>query len=48
MELISTVKMKKAQDLAISKREFVLEMLKVFTKIEHSLADMSFFQKQDS
>lgn len=29
MELISTVKMKKAQDLAIEK-EFVLEMLKIF------------------
>ncbi len=48
MELISTVKMKKAQDLAISKREFVLEMLKVFTRIEHSLADLSFFHKQNS
>jgi len=48
MELISTVKMKKAQELAISKREFVLEMLKVFTRIEHSLSDMTFFKKQDS
>ncbi len=48
MELISTVKMKKAQDLAVSKREFVLEMLKVFTRIEPFLNDMPFFKKQDS
>jgi F0F1-type ATP synthase gamma subunit len=46
MELISTVKMKKAQDLAVSKREFVLEMLKVFTRVEPFLHDMPFFQKQ--
>jgi len=46
MELISTVKMKKAQDLAVSKREFVLEMLKVFVRIEPFLNDMPFFQKQ--
>lgn len=45
MELISTVKMKKAQDLAISKREFVLEILKVFTRVEPFLKDMSFFKK---
>ena len=48
MELISTVKMKKAQDLAVSKREFVLEMLKVFVRIEAFLKDMPFFGKQDS
>ena len=47
MELISTVKMKKAQDLAISKREFVLEMLKVFTRVEPFLSDMPFFKKQE-
>ncbi len=47
MELISTVKMKKAQDLAVSKREFVLEMLKVFTRIEPFLNDMPFFKKQE-
>jgi F0F1-type ATP synthase gamma subunit len=34
MELISTVKMKKAQDLALEKRDFVLEMLKIFLKVE--------------
>ena len=48
MELISTVKMKKAQDLAVSKREFVLEMLKVFVRIEPFLHDMPFFNKQNS
>jgi len=48
MELISTVKMKKAQDLAVSKREFVLEMLKVFTRVESFLHDMPFFKKQSS
>ena len=32
MELISTVKMKKAQDLALEKRWFVLEMLKIFLR----------------
>lgn len=48
MELISTVKMKKAQDLAISKREFVLEILKVFTRIEPFLNDMAFFKKPKS
>jgi F-type H+-transporting ATPase subunit gamma len=48
MELISTVKMKKAQDLAVSKREFVLEMLKVFTRIEPFLNDIAFFKKPES
>jgi len=47
MELISTVKMKKAQELAVSKREFVLEILKVFTRIEPFLNDMPFFKKQE-
>ena len=32
MELISTVKMKKSQDLALEKREFILEMFKIFLK----------------
>ncbi len=48
MELISTVKMKKAQDLAVSKRKFVLEILKVFTRIEPFLNDMVFFNKPKS
>jgi F0F1-type ATP synthase gamma subunit len=43
MELISTVKMKKAQDLAISKREFILEMSKIFLRVERHLDDFSLF-----
>ena len=44
MELISTVKMKKAQDLALSKKDFVLEMLKIFTRLESFLGEYPFFQ----
>lgn len=43
MELISTVKMKKAQDLALEKREFVLEILKVFLRVEEYLRDYPLF-----
>ncbi len=43
MELISTVKMKKAQDLALGKRDFVLEMLKIFLKVEWYLEDFPLF-----
>ncbi len=43
MELISTVKMKKAQDLALEKRKFVLEMLKIFLRIEDFLAEYPLF-----
>jgi len=38
MELISTVKMKKAQDSVMAKKEIVLEILKVFARIEDSLS----------
>jgi len=48
MELISTVKLKKAQDLALAKKDFVLEMLKVFSRIEEFLKDFSFFRKFES
>jgi len=48
MELISTVKMKKAQDLALQKKDFVLEMLKVFSRIEEFLRDFPYFQKSES
>ena len=48
MELISTVKMKKAQDLAMQKKDFVIEMLKVFSRIEGFLEDFSYFQKYES
>jgi hypothetical protein len=37
MELISTVKMKKSQDLALEKREFILEMFKIFLRVEDYL-----------
>jgi len=45
MELISTVKMKKAQDLALGKREFVLEMLKIFLRVEWFLDDFPLFNE---
>ena len=45
MELISTIKMKKAQNLALEKREFVFEMLKVFIRIEEYLHDFPIFKK---
>lgn len=44
MELISTVKMKKAQDLALWKREFVLDMFKLFLRVEEHLSDYHFFK----
>lgn len=43
MELISTVKMKKAQDLALEKKDFVQEMLKIFHRIEKFMVDFPFF-----
>jgi F-type H+-transporting ATPase subunit gamma len=48
MELISTVKMKKAQELALAKKDFVLEMLKVFSRIEEFLRDFAFFKRHES
>ena len=44
MELISTIKMKKAQNLALEKRDYVLEMLKIFVRIEEYLGDYLLFQ----
>ncbi len=46
MELISTVKMKKAQSLATAKKTFVLELLKVFYRIEDSFEGSKFFRKR--
>ena len=43
MEMISTVKMKKAQSLAMSKKAFTFEMLKIFLKIESHLSDFPLF-----
>ena len=43
MELISTVKMKKAQDAVVVKKDYALELLKIFVKIEDSLWDSPYF-----
>ena len=49
MELISTVKMKKAQELALSKKEYITWILKVFMNLNESLSENVFFNsKQDS
>ena len=46
MELISTVKMKKAQDLALNKKEFVLEIFKMFMHLEKSFGDFPLFKNR--
>ncbi len=46
MEMISTVKMKKAQDLALEKKEFVLEILKMFMHLEKSFVDFPLFKEK--
>lgn len=46
MELISTVKMKKAQDLALEKQDFVLEILKMFLHLEKSFEDFPLFTEK--
>lgn len=43
MELISTVKMKKAQDLAMEKKAYVRSMLEIFLSISSSLEESKFF-----
>lgn len=48
MELISTIKMKKAQTFSISKREYIIEILKVFYRIEWSLKNFPFFKENKS
>ncbi len=45
MELISTVKMKKAQDSVMAKKDFVMEMLKIFVRIEDTLKDFPIFKE---
>jgi F0F1-type ATP synthase gamma subunit len=40
MELISTVKMKKAQDNVLASRPFALESLRLLAVIEDSLKDI--------
>jgi len=44
MELISTVKMKKAQDSAMEKKEYVRWLLEVFLKVSSSMKDSDFFR----
>jgi len=48
MELISTVKMKKAQDLANEKKEYINWILKVFMNINSSLSDTQYFNTENS
>lgn len=43
MELISTVKMKKAQDLVMMKKEFMYEMYKIFKKVNKYLGKFPLF-----
>lgn len=45
MELISTVKMKKAQDLALEKKAYIRSVLEVFLSISDSLSESKFFSK---
>lgn len=45
MELISTVKMKKAQDLAMEKKAYIRSMLEVFLSMSDSLGESKFFSK---
>lgn len=47
MELISTVKMKKAQDLALEKKAYIRSMLEVFLSISDSLNESKFFKKNE-
>ena len=45
MELISTVKMKKAQDLALEKKEYINWILKVIMNLNDSLSENVFFNE---
>lgn len=45
MELISTVKMKKAQDSVLSSRPFAIGALKILSTMEDSISDSLFFAK---
>ncbi len=45
MELISTIKMKKSQDLALEKKEYIRWVLDVFLKLSESMQDSMFFRK---
>ena len=45
MELISTVKMKKAQDASSSKKEYIRGLMEVLWNLSESFADTQFFKK---
>jgi F0F1-type ATP synthase gamma subunit len=47
MEMISTVKMKKAQDLALEKKDFVVEILKMFLHLEKSFKNFPLFTEKE-
>jgi len=47
MELISTVKMKKAKDLALEKKEYITWILKVIMNLNDSLSENIFFEWVD-
>lgn len=47
MELISTVKMKKAQDLALEKKAYMRSMLEVFLSMSDSLNESKFFNRHE-
>jgi len=47
MELISTVKMKKSQDLALEKKAYITGLLQVFAHLEETLEESIFFQKPE-
>ncbi|MDD3646821.1 MAG: ATP synthase F1 subunit gamma [Candidatus Gracilibacteria bacterium] len=48
MELISTVKMKKAQDLALEKKSYIAGVLKVIMNLTDSLADTAYFKNREN
>ncbi len=48
MELISTVKMKKAQDEANSKKDFILSLLNSLSKMWATLDDFPLFEKREN
>ncbi len=48
MELISTVKMKKAQDLALEKKEYIKWILEVLMNLNWSLSDSKYFKKNSN
>jgi len=43
MELISTVKMKRSQDLALEKKAYITGLLQVFSHLQNTLEESIFF-----